>query len=604
MTTSWSLTNRIFLATALMAILSIGLAIYVVNVAVTRQAEDELRRGLEAAATLVDQNRDLLFEQFAREARLIADLPKLKAAVGVNHPPTMQPIAADYQAQIGSDIFVVTNAEGGVLAQIGHVDLAPDRVARLPSIETALMGNAAASFWPRRGGDVQVVTIPIWIDESQPELLGTLSVGFSLDEQLAARLKQLTASDIAFVVDGAVQASTLPAEYSGVLADAVQGGREDALRLGDEEYVAVTRALSTGGAFAEGVTVTRDGGGQGGTAPVAIVLRSRTEQLEFLRSLQTALAATGVLAVLLATLISYGVARTVTRPVGAIIATMREMSNTGDLTTKIHLPGRTRWHDEETTLLANTFNTMTDSIARFQREAAQRERLSSLGRLSTVVAHEIRNPLMIIKAALRTLKRQDELSEPAQLAAKDIDEEVDRLNRIVGEVLDFARPIRFEFGPVDVNALCADAVAAATADGEWPFIRTALDRAVDGLVTDGERLRLTLVNILTNARQSIRERKLSQEGDAPEAFVDLRTWAQDGSIVISVRDSGIGIASEDLPRVFDPYFTTKRTGSGLGLAIAKNIIDGLGGTIRITSEVGDGAEMRIELPPRPSEGAE
>ena len=84
---SWSLTNRIFFATALMAVLSIGLAIYVVNVAVTRQAEDELRRGLEDAATLVEHNRDLLVEQFAREARLIADLPKLKAVVGSTMPP-------------------------------------------------------------------------------------------------------------------------------------------------------------------------------------------------------------------------------------------------------------------------------------------------------------------------------------------------------------------------------------------------------------------------------------------------------------------------------------------------------------------------------------
>ena len=328
--------------------------------------------------------------------------------------------------------------------------------------------------------------------------------------------------------------------------------------------------------------------------------------------MQTALAGTGVLAVLFATLISYGVARTVTRPVGAIIATMREMSNTGDLTTKIHLPGRVRWHDEETTLLANTFNAMTDSIARFQREAAQRERLSSLGRLSTVVAHEIRNPLMIIKAALRMLKRQEALSEPAQMAAEDINEEVDHLNRIVGEVLDFGRPIRSELAPVDVNGLCADAVAAAAADGEWPFIRTALDPAVDRLVTDDERLRLTMVNILTSARQSIRERRQSQEVDvpgrsteAPGAFVDLRTFTQDGSTVVSVRDSGIGIASEDLSRVFDPYFTTKRTGLGLGLAIAKNIIiDGPGATISIRSEVGDGTEMRIALPRRPSEGAE
>ena len=80
---------------------------------------------------------------------------------------------------------------------------------------------------------------------------------------------------------------------------------------------------------------------------------------------------------------------------------MREMAATGDLTRRIALPPDARWDDEDARLLATTFNTMTDSIARFQREAAQRERLSSLGRLSTVVAHEIRNPLMIIKTALR-----------------------------------------------------------------------------------------------------------------------------------------------------------------------------------------------------------
>jgi signal transduction histidine kinase len=147
--------------------------------------------------------------------------------------------------------------------------------------------------------------------------------------------------------------------------------------------------------------------------------------------------------------------------------------------------------------------------------------------------------------------------------------------------------------------------------GEWPFIRTVLDPAVDRLVTDGERLRLTLVNILINARQSIRDRRQSQKVDVPGrstealgALVDLRTFTQDGLTVISVRDSGIGFAFEDLSRVFDPYFTTERTGSGLGLAIAKNTIDGLGDATSIRSEVGDGTEMRIALPRLPSEVAE
>ena len=130
-------------------------------------------------------------------------------------------------------------------------------------------------------------------------------------------------------------------------------------------------------------------------------------------------------------------------------------------------PGR-RWDDEDAQLLATTFNTLTDSIARFQREVAQRERLSSLGRLSTVIAHEVRNPLMIIKGALRTLAATGAAAADVRDAAADIDEEVVRLNRLVNDVLDFARPIRFELAPTDLNALCRDAAAAAGAAPRAP----------------------------------------------------------------------------------------------------------------------------------------
>src|SRR5262249_14586053 len=193
-----------------------------------------------------------------------------------------------------------------------------------------------------------------------------------------------------------------------------------------------------------------------GSGPVALILRSRTEQLRFLRAIHSELAVIGVLAVLLATLLSFAVARTITRPLATITRVMREVASTGDLTRKIVLRGGQRWDDEDARLLATTFNTLTDSIARFQREISQRERLSSLGRLSTVIAHEVRNPLMIIKASLHAL-RQPGLSETSlREAAADIDEETARLNRIVHEVLDFARPIQFEIALADINAICAD----------------------------------------------------------------------------------------------------------------------------------------------------
>ena len=612
-----SLTNRIFLASAVLAVLSIGVAIYFVNAAVSTQAEDHLRRDLDEAAELVEHYRNLVFEHFAREAQLIADLPRLKAAVGVDHAPTVLPVAEDYQRRIGSDVFVVTNAVGDVLAEIGESAIPASRVADLPAVQRAIAGWATTSFWPRAGGVLQVVTVPIWIDPDLLELLGTLSVGFSLDESMAQRFKQLTASEIAFAVDGRVQATTLPDEYAEVLVRMLASAGGSAVTLGDQEYVAVSRSLSMAGASLSNDAAERplwatDLTADAASVPVAIILRSRTDELRFLSSLQTALAATAMAALLAATLLSYGIARTVTRPLGTIITTMREMASSGDLTRRISLSRHHNWDDEDTRVLASTFNIMTESISRFQREAAQRERLSALGRLSTIVAHEIRNPLMIIKTSVRALRRPQPAPEEVRQAAADIDEEVGRLDRIVREVLDFARPIRFELETVDLNALCADAAAAAEAGVSRPAIRVTTDPALPLVVTDGERLRHVLINVLTNAQEAVLARHTAEgpppdrAGTVPGMAAEIEVVTErlaDGRTAIVVRDRGIGIDEDALPRVFEPYFTTRRTGSGLGLAIAKNVVEGLGGTLTADSRVGEGTEMRVELPVRPAPDA-
>jgi two-component system sensor histidine kinase HydH len=196
---------------------------------------------------------------------------------------------------------------------------------------------------------------------------------------------------------------------------------------------------------------------------------------------------------------------------------------------------------------------------------------------------------------LRSLRRDASQPEQARTAVADIDEEVDRLNRIVSEVLDFARPIKFELAPIDLNALCEDAVRAVRAT-EGPAIDMPrhLDRSLAPVVTDGERVRLALVNILTNACHAV----LARPEALPDASgsVSVSTSQSDGRVAIEVQDGGIGIAADDLARVFDPYFTTRRTGTGLGLAISRNIIEGLGGTITVSSVPGHGTGVRIELP--------
>jgi signal transduction histidine kinase len=569
-----SLTNRIFFATALLAVLSVGVAVYIVNRAVNRQGESELQRGIDEAATLVDEYRSVLFENFGRDARLIADLPVLKAAVDTRDPATLAPIAKKYRDKVpDAELFAIADNRGRVLARIGATDVPDEAMAAFVTI-----GRTGATerdaFWPQAHGILLIKSVPISVDEPEPDILGTLILGASLDDRQARRFKKLTNSEIAFGVDGVIKAATLPPDTWPALASLLgRPGVRSKIALNGEDYLAYANPLGAAGPRGQ---------------PIGIVLRSQSERTRFLRQLHTSLALTALVAVLAATLLSYAVARTVTRPVETITSTMREMAASGDLSRRIPVSADGRWQDEDARLLATTFNSMTDAIEKFQREAAQRERLSSLGRLSTVVAHEIRNPLMIIKTSLRTLRRDD--AAPAQMttAVKDIDEEVTRLNRIVAEVLDFARPIKFELAPVDLNALATDAVRAAGAAAGDARVRLDLDPAVPPVTTDAERLRQALVNILDNAIQAVAGR---------QSDIRLRTLRMDARrLAIVVTDNGTGVAPEDLPRLFDPYFTTRRTGTGIGLAISRNIIEGLGGRITVASERERGTEVRIELP--------
>jgi two-component system sensor histidine kinase HydH len=231
--------------------------------------------------------------------------------------------------------------------------------------------------------------------------------------------------------------------------------------------------------------------------------------------------------------------------------------------------------------------------------------------MSTVIAHEVRNPLMIIRASLSSLRGDRLSARDVREAVADIDEETQRINRIVTEVLDFAKPIRFDFAEASVNDICRASIAAAWA-GETPGdVRLDLDPQIPPFVTDAERLRTVLVNILVNARHAVQavaaepprgggrgERTAQANAVLDEPAVVLRTERREAGVVISVSDRGAGISPEDLPHVFDPYYTTRRSGTGLGLPIAKNIVEGLGGVISVASRHVEGTQVRIDLPVR------
>jgi signal transduction histidine kinase len=569
-----SITNRIFLASALLAMLSIAAAVYFISNRMTGETEAELQGDLREAATLVDEQRITQFDNVARTARLIADLPKFKAALDIGDRPTMMPIAADYQQQAGADLLMVTGRHGEQLALVGETAAAHP----LPAGPSMVEGRMTPSFWAHPSGVLEVVSVPVTLGLERPEILGTLTLGYLLDDRRAAQFKSLTGADIAFAMDGSVRASTLGAASAEALKPLLTGTGPTRITIGNEEYVAMAQPF---------------GPNRGPDEPAAIIMRSRSERMRSLSAIQAALAGIALGATLLAIVVSYGVARTITRPLASITDHMRHIAVTGDLTRKIATKRQGGWDDDDAHMLATTFNTLTDSIVRFQREAAQRERLSSLGRLSTVIAHEVRNPLMIIKGALRTMARDGATAADVRDAAKDIDEEIDRLNNLVNDVLDVARPIRFDPAPADINVVCRDAVQAASAGRVNGPVAMSLAPSLPELVTDSERLRTVLVNLLTNADHAIEGR--------PAANVTLITQQTgDRRVAVTIRDTGKGIAEDDLPRIFDPYFTTRRAGTGLGLAIAKNIVEGLGGSISVATRPGAGTDFRIDIGDAPA----
>ena len=573
-----ALRGRIFLACALVAVVSLAAALRLVTRSVSEQAEAELHRALDRAARLVGGEHAARLDSLALQARLLADLPTLKAAVATGDPPTVAPLAADLRTRARADVIGVAGANGLRLAWVGADAALDPAVASLPP------RDGTSTFLAAPHAILQVVTVPILVGPDPPEQLGSLSLGVRLDAERARQIEAVTDARVAFALGGRILASSLPLGAHSALERVPATSQPVTLRVGEAEYLVAQRAL------------TADSAG-----PVAFILLSRSERLAVLRSFRAALAGAGIVAVALALGLSWAVARTVSRPLAELTAVMREMAATGDLARSIGHPSA--WSDEDAAVVASSFSALTGAIARFQREAASRERLSALGRLSTVIAHEVRNPLMIIKSSLATLRRSGLDAAQIGETAADVDHEVARLSRLVDGVLDYARPPRLEYAPVALAELARDALQAALA-GE-PAILGELrdDGAPNEIVTDGERLRGVLVNVLLNARDAVLARRHAgavPDTAAPDVVLSLSP-VRDGILAVVIEDRGIGLTAEQAARAFDPYFTTKRAGSGLGLAIARNVIEALGGSIAIESREGLGTTLRLEIPTRPAE---
>ena len=240
------------------------------------------------------------------------------------------------------------------------------------------------------------------------------------------------------------------------------------------------------------------------------------------------------------------------------------------------------------------FEDLTRSYAdlgRAQQQLVHRERLVALGELSAVVAHEVRNPLAAIFNSLASLQRIMRPDGDAKMLLGVIQEEADRLNRIVGDLLGFARPSELAMRTERLEHVLEEAVGAALASGAAGIeIRREYDPGLPAIRIDPHQIRQALLNLASNAIQAM-----------PRGGVlTVRTRAEDHLAVVEVSDSGPGVPAELRPRIFEPFFTTKATGTGLGLAVVRRIVEGHGGSVALAPPGEGGATFVLHLPLAPA----
>jgi two-component system, NtrC family, sensor histidine kinase HydH len=232
------------------------------------------------------------------------------------------------------------------------------------------------------------------------------------------------------------------------------------------------------------------------------------------------------------------------------------------------------------------------SLKQAQEEARRAERLAALGQLSAGLAHEIRNPLGVIKGSAELLTQKLQTSDPlAQELSGYIYTEVNRVSALVSRFLDFARPSQLDLAPMDITQLIDRCLKIVGEQGACTRVRIERDfaPALPQVMLDQDLCEQVFTNLFMNACEAIGEA-------SGELKVRIRRVAEDNAVAVEVEDSGPGVPPEMKEQIFNPFVTTKKTGVGLGLAIVSKIVDAHGGSVKLVSSPNHGACFRVTFP--------
>ena len=531
--------------------------------------EDEVRNSFQAYSSLLKSRTELL----SSVSNIMAALPEVRLAFSTGDRATIQDTAREMWSKISPSnaMFVVTDPRGKLIASLsGSGPLASARQLNVVQLAAGRFPAQSSGFYTHEGKLYHLSVTPVYVDSTGglPALLNVLVAGIEVDAVAAQDLKQRTNSEYLFETSDGVVTSTLnPRATAAVIRNLRQAPTERRVSDGVLQYARFSEPLT---------------GIAGSPIGEISILRSFEAAQRRISSLTTNIVLLWLAAMAIGLAVTYFMARRIIEPVNQLDRAAAEVSRRNY---QIEVPVES---EDEMGRLARTFNQMCASIRQAREDLIRQERISTIGRLSGSIVHDLRNPLAAIYGGAEMLVDAD--LPPAHV--KRLAGNIYRASRRIQELLqDLLNVSRGKTRAAEIcrlrevaSAACESLEAAAEAQGVAvtqeipPEIELPLERS---------RMERAFVNLIGNALEAM--------PGGGEVNISARIVAD--AAIVEVSDTGPGIAPEIRAQLFQPFVSAgKRNGLGLGLALSRQTVLEHGGDMWVESAPGRGARFFFRLP--------
>jgi signal transduction histidine kinase len=509
-----------------------------------------------------------------RSAALIADLPNVRALMTSPDAATIQDASHDLWRLAGSDVLLLANSSGQVMAlQAAPPEVTINRAREFfPQLVNA---NAEIHWWYVEGHLYEIFPQNIYFGRAEENrILGYLVLGFEIDDRVVRDVSRVSASQVAFRYGDSVVRSTLTASQEAQLLHAETSQSQnhartpDQIWLGDERFLTTSLDLSSGP-----------------TAPVRLtVLKSFDQATAFLSRLNQLLLAMGLAALLAGSLLVFLISHTFTRPLNNLVAGVRALEH-GDYAYPLPAQG-----NDEVAEVTGAFDRMRTSLQKTQRELLEAERLATIGRMASSISHDLRHSLAAIVANAEFMLEGKLTAGQREDLYAEIRIAVNQMTELIESLLEFSRTretLHTSHG--DLRDAVNRAIQSVKAHPEFHgvHIKVECHGPVEGWF-DFKKLERALQNLLLNACEAVSP----ERGEIAVSFLRNGTGLE-----IRVCDNGPGIAEAVRERLFEPFISYgKENGTGMGLTVVQKILQDHGGDISVEQSTASGTTFKIVLP--------